>query len=1289
MRVKENSGSRMCNATTLGFWLLACSGAVLYAAVSNGNPADATTETRHLPVNESTVQTARSTEGSRVLSAEEAERLIRSPDWLTLNDVTALSDAAAAVLARHNGDVISLDGLKSLSDEAALSLAQFKGSMLSLNGLTTLSARGLAALEKNPAAQVPQRAKGSIDTLDLNKAVESHQNSPLNLNHLKELSTQEAKVLSMHSGQLQLNGIRQLSDDAAAALSPHNGDIRLDGLESLSRETAIALARSNSFLFLNGIRSLAPDVATHLAKCKGGLCLNGLTSLSAESAGALVRNGVAKATLSLGGLRDISTEVAEVLGDYKGPLFLHSLAELTPLAAKAVAKHRGTLILNGLASMSEEAAAALGKHAGGALQLNGIRELTPATARGLASHGGDLFVNGVSALPAESLGEFDKFPHSLFIGGPVVLTPEHADALGEAYAGPVLLRNVRVLEEETAARLARSHRGVSLAGLLLVSESVKNTLASHSLIVLPSTLKTVPVPFVWPALTHKHLSNSLGMPLTHLPAGSFLMGSPKQEKGRSSDEKQVSVTLSSAFLIGTTEVTQGQWRTLMGSTPWLKYPDLAVGDNVAASGMTWEDAVSFCDALTLVEHTAGYLPSSYTYAIPTEAQWEYACRAGSERAYCYGDDTRQLRDYSWCGAAGAQGPQAVAGKIANDFGIYDMHGNVFEWCVDVPHSRLRFLIGGTNPVTRGNSTSRIIRGGCWSSPDSHTRAAARFTESTDGSGSKTVGLRIVLREKQEEDPADITVSERKSPATKSVSEREQPKSGASEETFRKWVSADGKRTQEAAYEGQDQGRLIVRLRSGKRATLPISSLSAQDQEFISSRSAAELPLFVEVEEGAESQLATTLGNANRGDSDSTVLTNCIGMKLARIPAGEFDMGSEDTVDTLTQLGIKTFKAVDTGDERPVHRVAITEAFEIGRHEVTVGQFRQFCDEAKYTPECVSSGTGGMGFDLKAGFARDRRYTPWSWGAMPEQTDNHPVVNVTYADANAFCTWLSKKDARTYRLPTEAEWEYSCRAGSTSRFAFGDDPDDLLENGCTGPFTCQVGQYKPNAWGLYDTHGNAAEWCSDWYDSSYYNGSAKGDPTGPPTGKFRSVRGGDHWLGGMFCRSAARWRSEPSNATHFTGFRVVRELGQSKLKSANKDWELKKANTVAYWNSAGNACWGGVAKWKPNYTAESAAQVKAIAESIRAIPRNGVDEDLVAFYLDQADLLQDVGDYLQKNTAANTAFDAIIGTLNNDPWGTATRIFRGHGEIGERFSEMQKRFTRLGVKLTDRYGKTFK
>lgn len=256
----------------------------------------------------------------------------------------------------------------------------------------------------------------------------------------------------------------------------------------------------------------------------------------------------------------------------------------------------------------------------------------------------------------------------------------------------------------------------------------------------------------------------------------------------------------------------------------------------------------------------------------------------------------------------------------------------------------------------------------------------------------------------------------------------------------------------------------------------------------------------------------------------TVITNSIGMKLVRIPAGEFMMGSPPSEPER-----------DAIEER--HSVRITKPFFFGMYEVTQAQYRSIAGEDR------SSFKG----------------------------NDNPVENVEWKKAIEFCNRLSarpqeKSAGRKYRLPTEAEWEYACRAGTTTAFHCGDSLSSREANfngnypagdADKGPYlrrTERVGTYKPNALGLYDMHGNVAEWCADWYDPDYYFDSPEEDPLGPPLGVvptnftnngdqnyFVVVRGGCWVDDGRACRSAYRFRAMPNTQYRLIGFRIVCEV----------------------------------------------------------------------------------------------------------------------------------------------------
>jgi formylglycine-generating enzyme required for sulfatase activity len=244
----------------------------------------------------------------------------------------------------------------------------------------------------------------------------------------------------------------------------------------------------------------------------------------------------------------------------------------------------------------------------------------------------------------------------------------------------------------------------------------------------------------------------------------------------------------------------------------------------------------------------------------------------------------------------------------------------------------------------------------------------------------------------------------------------------------------------------------------------------------------------------------TIPRSTPTKSVEKLITNSIGMKLALIPKGTFMMGS-----SVSEEGRDS-------DEGPQHSVTISKDYYLGVYEVTQEQYQRI--------------TGKNPSEFK--------------GA------NNPVEKISWEDAVAFCKKLSelpeeKAAGRVYRLPTEAEWEYACRAGSTTRFGFGDSDSQLGSYGWfstnSGNTTHPVGEKLPNAWGLYDMHGNVWEWCSDYFVDKYLNGAVT-DPTGPATGSYRVNRGGCWKYLAANCRSASRSSYFPGNRLNYVGFRVA-------------------------------------------------------------------------------------------------------------------------------------------------------
>jgi formylglycine-generating enzyme required for sulfatase activity len=281
------------------------------------------------------------------------------------------------------------------------------------------------------------------------------------------------------------------------------------------------------------------------------------------------------------------------------------------------------------------------------------------------------------------------------------------------------------------------------------------------------------------------------------------------------------------------------------------------------------------------------------------------------------------------------------------------------------------------------------------------------------------------------------------------------------------------------------------------------------------------------------------GGGGGADTTKDKITNAIGMKLALIPAGTFEMG-------LWREGEPAQKHYP--DEGPRHQVKIPQQFYMGVYEVTQGEYEKVMG---MNPSAFSA-DGDQKMQVKG-----------------KDTSRFPVESVTWEEAREFCRKLSErseeqKAGRVYHLPTEAEWEYACRAGAEP-FHFGKSLSFREANfDTTLPFgggeperdslrrPRKVGSYKPNAFGLYDMHGNVAEWCSDYYQEDYYRTGGGGDPVVDPQGPAkgdaegsRVFRGGSWAHVGRDCRATSRQRDDPKKQYWTIGFRVVCVVGASK------------------------------------------------------------------------------------------------------------------------------------------------
>jgi formylglycine-generating enzyme required for sulfatase activity len=231
--------------------------------------------------------------------------------------------------------------------------------------------------------------------------------------------------------------------------------------------------------------------------------------------------------------------------------------------------------------------------------------------------------------------------------------------------------------------------------------------------------------------------------LVSIPAGSFTMGSPGAgEKYHCHDETEVRVTLTRPFRMSRTVVTQGQWTAVMGTEPWRQqiFQEDQCGRDFPAVHVSWHDAVLFCETLMVLERETGRFNSTQSCRLPTEAEWEYACRAGTTTAYSFGGSPKHLGDHAWYKKNSGNRLHEVAQKQPNSLGLFDMHGNVWEWCADWYADH---LMGGLDPVGPVTGFRRVRRGGGWRGAAFECRSGCRY----DGGPwprSSFIGFRVVV-----------------------------------------------------------------------------------------------------------------------------------------------------------------------------------------------------------------------------------------------------------------------------------------------------------------------------------------------------------------------------------------------------------------------------------------------------------------------------------------------------------------------------------------------------------------
>ncbi len=532
-----------------------------------------------------------------------------------------------------------------------------------------------------------------------------------------------------------------------------------------------------------------------------------------------------------------------------------------------------------------------------------------------------------------------------------------------------------------------------------------------------------------------------------IPPGTFVMGSPSSELERHTNEVQHTVTLTQGFWMLDHEVTYTEYTSMMGNYPsdwgpW--YYDRPVAN------VSWNDANSYCDRLTGSARAQGRLPTDMAYRLPTEAEWEYAARAGTTG--------RSYGAPNLIGWFGGYTTRPVKGKLANAWGLYDMLGNVSEWCADWYGD----YAGGnvtdpTGPTGSIWGSTRVYRG--------FERSASRVGGDHDLKSS-SIGFRPVIGFLA---PPLITTHPQASTVTIG-------------HPVQFSVAVTG--THPMWYQWQFNG---VNMVGETQSTLTFQAQPSSAGNY-----------RVEVGNAGGHVTSTVAKLVVNPESEKPIGT----AGFVWIPPGTFLMGNPASNS-------------NQGSSADIqHKVTLTRGFWLSDHEVTQGEY-----------QAVMSGNPVQA--LPSHFKGDL---------------NRPVEMVSWTDAVTYCGALTQRERaagritsqQVYRLPTEAEWEYAARAGTTE-LRYGNLDAIAWWSSNSDRQTHPVKQKAPNAWQLYDMLGNVFEWCSDWH-GKYPTGSVA-DPIGPSSGFHRVVRGGSWNYSADSATSAVRaGGTVPGDRQSFIGFR---------------------------------------------------------------------------------------------------------------------------------------------------------
>jgi formylglycine-generating enzyme required for sulfatase activity len=610
-------------------------------------------------------------------------------------------------------------------------------------------------------------------------------------------------------------------------------------------------------------------------------------------------------------------------------------------------------------------------------------------------------------------------------------------------------------------------------------------------------------------------SNYIEPTMVTLPAGEFLMGSKESDT-----EQPIHKVKVGSFKLAKYDVTNKEFTQFLKATDYKPTKVCLVKEQKGAlqeHPRTWDedkDTDRHFNPVTCLswKDTQAYIAwlSTQTnkhYRLPSEAEWEYAARAGSTKKFHFGDDEKNLCQYGngydkptsqdlgpllqWP-AKGIEcddderNPSTVGTYLPNKFGLYDMIGNASQWVADCYHTNYQGAPKTGIAWTDANCTTPFARGGARSTDANSQRSAFRPTaEEVNAIGQQGYfdrGFRLAL---------DI----------------------------KNYIKED--------------------IKNGIKDDTP-TPLSELQKSFIADLTKAQQTV-IERKAIALKQREALLATYKNWKKTPVIVPPMI-----NIPAGKFLMGSN--------LSDK---------EKPIHKVSVN-AFKISKYEVTIKQFKQFAaatnhitgnDCWKYVSE--NGGQFKVGYDIAPGNWLTPEYAP---------SDFHPVMCVSWDDANAYLAWLSQQTGKKYRLPTEAEWEYAAGAGSTKKYFFGNDDKDVCQYGNTfdesgmrafvrdkeyknrdmkcddgAEYTTVVGMYKPNAFGLYDMIGNISEWVEDCDHENYEGAPTDGSAWISEKCSMRSRKGSTYGQEKGSHTTMRAHGGQSNRSSTGEGFRIVEDI----------------------------------------------------------------------------------------------------------------------------------------------------